>query len=79
MFWLNCIFFGKETLFVLKTPSEDINSLEIQIYDTTQNPCRLKDTWNETKWDAGITAIALYDFHVGLVVPEKGLAFTASN
>ncbi|OXA63892.1 Guanine nucleotide-binding protein subunit beta-2-like 1 [Folsomia candida] len=68
-----------ETIYVLKTSAEDPNSLEIQIFDGTQNPCRIKETWSEMKWDTSVTAIALFDYHKSLIVPEKGLLFTAKK
>ncbi len=67
-----------ETIYVLKTPADEPNSLEIQIFDGTQNPCRVKETWNENKWDAAITAIALFDYYANFVLSEKGITFTAS-
>jgi hypothetical protein len=74
-----CNVFQKiETIYVLKTPADEPNSLEIQIFDGTQNPCRVKETWNENKWDAAITAIALFDYYANFVLSEKGITFTAS-
>jgi hypothetical protein len=68
-----------EIMYVLKTSAEDVNSLCVQIFDTTVNPCKLKDTWEENKWDAGVTAVALYDLHPSILVPERQLAFSASK
>jgi len=67
-----------ETMYVLKTSPEDVNSLCVQIFDCTLNPCKYKETWEENKWDAGVTAMALYDYHANIVVPEKTLTFSLS-
>lgn len=51
----------------------------MQIFDATQNPCRLRETWSEAKWDTAVTAVALYDFHQSILVAEKGMTFSAST
>lgn len=66
-------------LYVIKPCAENVNALEILLYDCTLNPCKLKETWAETKWnDVGVTTVALFDQIQSMLVPEKTLAFQQS-
>lgn len=67
-------------LYVVKTPQDDFNALEIQIFDCTVNPCKMKEVWSESKWNnTGITALELYEHIPSILLPEKTMMFTQSS
>jgi len=44
---------------------------EMHIFDMTQNPCRHRETWDDTKWEENpITAIGLYDYIPSILCQE---------
>ncbi|ODN00596.1 hypothetical protein Ocin01_06074 [Orchesella cincta] len=67
------------TLYTINNSPEDINALEIQLFDCTLNPCRVREVWQESKWNVGVTAIALFDYIPSMLIPEKVLAFTSKK
>lgn len=66
-------------LYIIRSDPENLNSLEILLYDCHVNPCKLRDTWQETKWnEVGITTVALFDQIESMLIPEKSMSFQKS-
>jgi len=65
-----------DTLYALV---ENESIYELQLFDCKTNPAHLIQTWDETKWDVGITACALYEHNSRLAVSEKQMTFSRSK